>query len=216
MQRFILSLIGLLPLLTNALPTATCNTVQIFIAVGHGESYPGTQKSIANLICAGRTACGTANIDYPSTSSNNYCNAVETGIKNGLSVITAYAKDCPQAKIVLTGWSQGAQVVTDIVSGGGGTGMGNVAKGLVAVSVYGDPRHTATQTFNIGTGSSKNGVWPRTGTQLEAENLWSAKLRSYCADGDIACANGTSTAAHGGYFGNYAKTPANWIISTLK
>ena len=104
---------------------------------------------------------------------------------------------------------------------------------VVAVSVYGDPRQTASQTFNFGTAANKNGVscpspilglgklkeyqaWPRTGAQLDAENLWAAKLRSYCADQDIACANGSSTAAHGSYFGTYASTPANWIISMLK
>ena len=42
---------------------------------------------------------------------------------------------------MLTGWSQGAQVVTDIISGGGGTGMGNVANGCKqATSAAMDPK----------------------------------------------------------------------------
>ena len=69
----------------------------------------------------------------------------------------------------------------------------------------------------LGVGKLKGSqAWPRTGTQLDAENLWAAKLRSYCTGEDIACANGSSTADHGGYFGTYASTPANWIISMLK
>lgn len=110
------------------------------------------------------------------------------------------------------------------------------------MTLFGDPRHTTGQSFNVGTAAVKNGVsyplhiissftlycsftlyelnssqsWPREGSQLEAENLWATKLHSYCADGDIACANGTSTAAHSSYFtSSYAGTPASWIKSKL-
>lgn len=107
---------------------ASCNDVQIFIAVGHGETYPGTQRSITSIVCGGRTKCGTTNIDYPSTASGDYCGSVETGIKNGIDSVTAYVTNCPSAKIVLTGWSQGGQVASDIISGGGGVGQGPIAK----------------------------------------------------------------------------------------
>lgn len=124
----IIGVLGVLSIVRAAPTAASCNDVQIFIAVGHGETYPGTQKSITSIVCSGRTSCGTANIDYPSTSSGAYCTAVETGIKNGIASITAYVNDCPSAKIVLTGWSQGGQVVSDIISGGGGVGLGPIAK----------------------------------------------------------------------------------------
>jgi hypothetical protein len=104
---------------------------------------------------------------------------------------------------------------------------------VVAVAVYGDPRHTASQSFNVGTAANKDGVstfqtqqktlkskiqvqvWPRAGEQLAAENLWASKLHSYCAAGDTACANGSDWNAHGSYFGSYAATPAAWINSML-
>ena len=106
LTRFISVVSPLFLTAVSAAPAATCNEVQIFIAVGHGETYPGTQRSIAQLVCAKHSSCGTANIDYPSTASGAYCASVETGIKNGIAAITSYASSCPSAKIVLTGWSQ--------------------------------------------------------------------------------------------------------------
>jgi len=210
----------------------TCQAVQIFIAVGHGETFPGGQESIAKQVCSGRSSCAYSNIDYPATSSGNYCQIATNAIKTAVSDITSYAAKCPDAKIVISGWSQGGWIVTDIISGGGGPG-GGIAAGctqansaplspttspgnkVVAVAVYGDPRHNAGQTFNVGPASNSDGVWPRTGDQLAAEKLWAAKLRSYCATGDPACANGNDWNAHGSYFGTYASTPAAWINSMI-
>jgi len=90
------------------LVAAQCNKVQIFTAVGHGESYPGVQRSITTAVCQGISSCGVANILYPSTSSakNSGCKAIEQGIATGRTLITEYATKCPEAKIVVMGWSQ--------------------------------------------------------------------------------------------------------------
>jgi predicted small secreted protein len=85
---------------------AQCNNVQIFTAVGHGETYPGVQRSITTAVCQGISSCGVANIQYPSTSSGNGCQAVEQGIATGRTVITDYVTKCPDSKIVVMGWSQ--------------------------------------------------------------------------------------------------------------
>ncbi|KAK4142030.1 Alpha/Beta hydrolase protein [Dichotomopilus funicola] len=215
----------------SADPTG-CNEVQIFIAVGHGETFPGGQQSIAEQVCAGRSSCAYSNIDYPATAGGDYCQIATDAINTAVSDITDYVAGCPDAKIVLSGWSQGGWIVTDIISGGGGPG-GGVAAGctqadtapldpttspgsnVVAVAVYGDPRHTGGQTFNEGTAAATDGVWPREGDQLAAQQLWADKLRSYCAAGDPACANGQDWNAHGSYFGDYASTPAAWINSVI-
>jgi hypothetical protein len=84
---------------------AQCNNVQIFTAVGHGETYPGVQRPITNAVCQGISGCGVANIQYPSTGGNG-CQAIEQGIATGRTLITDYATKCPDAKIVVMGWSQ--------------------------------------------------------------------------------------------------------------
>jgi len=88
------------------LAAAQCNKIQIFTAVGHGETYPGVQRSITTAICRGLSSCGVANIQYPSTVSGKGCQAVEEGIATGRTVITEYVTKCPDSKIVVMGWSQ--------------------------------------------------------------------------------------------------------------
>lgn len=49
-----------------------------------------------------------------------YGTAVHEGVTAGKSQVTAYAKDCPDAKLVLSGCSLGAHVLGDMVSSNGG------------------------------------------------------------------------------------------------
>ena len=107
------AIIGILPILkiASASPLdiearqTTCNNVQVFIARGSEEPYPGRQGALATAICSGVPFCGYTDIGYPATFSD-YCNSVSSGGANGTSLITAYAQRCPSAKIVLTGYSQ--------------------------------------------------------------------------------------------------------------
>jgi acetylxylan esterase len=117
----------LLPVAVLSAPAVTCNSVQIFIAVGHGETYPGLQLSIAKGVCQGLSSCGWQEIPYRSRDTGNYCVIAEEGIKNGVAALTKYVADCPDAKLVVTGWSQGGWLVGDILGGGGGPGKGAAA-----------------------------------------------------------------------------------------
>ena len=100
-----------LSMLVAAAPlvAAQCNKVQIFTAVGHGEDYPGVQRSITTAVCQGISSCGVANIKYPSKAESgnpNGCQAIVMGIETGKKLLTDYATKCPDSKIVVTGWSQ--------------------------------------------------------------------------------------------------------------
>ncbi|KAK0627932.1 Alpha/Beta hydrolase protein, partial [Immersiella caudata] len=215
---------------------AQCNQVQIFTAVGHGETYPGVQRSITTAICRGISSCGVANIQYESVkkdNSYNGCKAIVDGIAYGKRVIAEYAEKCPEAKIVVTGWSMGASVVGDMLAGGGGPGKGAMASctqettpgmnpttapgnRIVAIALYGSPRHNANQKFNVGTGSGTDGVMARDPANLANFQAWGDRLQDYCARGDVACNAGTDGGAHSSYFSNtYASVPASWIRSKL-
>ena len=123
-----LSLIALATLLSLASATPieieprqqACQSVHIFIARGSSEPYPGRQGALATAICSGLSSCGYEDITYPA-AFDPYCDSVQAGVVNGKAAITAYATRCPNAKLVLTGYSQGAQVVGDILGGGGGS-----------------------------------------------------------------------------------------------
>lgn len=84
---------------------AECQSVHIFIARGSEEPYPGRQGDLATAICSDITSCGYEDIVYPATFED-YCSSETEGATNGKAAITAYAASCPDAKLVLTGYSQ--------------------------------------------------------------------------------------------------------------
>lgn len=95
---------------------------------------------------------------------------------------------CPKTQIVLSGYSQGAEVVHDAF-----LHQGLSSTQVKAALLFGDP-------FN--------------GTP--AGNLPSNKLKEICAPGDLICETDTLivTLSHLTY-GNYADQAASWVISTL-
>lgn len=82
-----------------------CQAVRVFIARGSTEPYPGRQSKIVSAVCSGISSCGYEDIRYPATFEA-YCSSVSAGVANGIAQITAYAARCPNAKLVLTGYSQ--------------------------------------------------------------------------------------------------------------
>lgn len=85
---------------------AACHSVHVFLARGTSEPYPGRQSSVVSAICNGISNCGYEDITYPASMSPTYCASVSAGVTSGTSQITAYANRCPNAKLILTGYSQ--------------------------------------------------------------------------------------------------------------
>lgn len=97
-----------------------CKDVHVFLAKGNNEPYPGRQGKLAGAICYGLDSCDYEDIQYYNPYEADYCTSVTEGARNGQSQVTAYAERCPDSKLVLSGYSQGAQVVGDVLGGGGG------------------------------------------------------------------------------------------------
>lgn len=110
--------------LVSALPhnrrQTPCTDVHIFLAKGWNEPYPGRQGKLAGAICYGLESCDYEDILFYNTPDADYCASVTEGNTNGVAQMTAYAERCPDSKLVLTGYSQGANVAGDILGGGGG------------------------------------------------------------------------------------------------
>lgn len=105
-------------------PTARasdCKDVHIFLARGNNEPYPGRQGKLATAICDGLSSCDYENLKYYNPLESVYCDSVFEGAKNGIDQITAYNEACPDSMLVVSGYSQGAHVVGDVLGGGGGT-----------------------------------------------------------------------------------------------
>lgn len=82
-----------------------CETVYIFLARGTGEDYPGRQGDLVTAICDGIDSCGYEDIIYPAIYID-YCGSVGLGVVHGTSQIEYYASQCPNAQLVISGYSQ--------------------------------------------------------------------------------------------------------------
>lgn len=94
-----------------------CSSVHVFLAKGGNEPYPGRQGKLAGAICYGLPSCDYEDILYYNANGSDYCAGVSEGDRNGLAQLTAYADRCPDAKLVLSGYSQGANIVGDLLGG---------------------------------------------------------------------------------------------------
>ncbi|EXJ87852.1 hypothetical protein A1O1_04779 [Capronia coronata CBS 617.96] len=206
----------------------SCKDVHIFLAKGNNEPYPGRQGKLAGAICYGLDSCDYEDIQYYNPVDSPYCDSVTQGVQDGVSQITAYASRCPNSKLVVSGYSQGAHVVGDVLGGGGGYFFNECTEPsvggldpttspgdkIVAVTLFGDVRHTAGQPYNVLSGADANGAAPRTDGQLTSLNRYSSLLRSYCVATDPVCAasyGSDNSSTHLTYFDIYTDDAASWI-----
>jgi len=140
-------------------------------------------------------------VDYPATLGN-YQNSVRQGVADLAEKIEATVASCPATKIVLAGYSQGAQVVGDTIAGSGRRGQPAVDEAAIgrvaAITLFGDPTFTAGEPFNAAN-RNRNGVFPRGRGALDAV---ADRTRSFCNTDDRFCQGGRSLAAHLNYNGS--------------
>lgn len=81
----------------------------------------------------------------------------------------------------------------------------------------GDPRFTANQTYNVGRGSTYNGVLARQGQQLLDLNQYKDIIAMWCNAGDPVCAVGSepvNITAHWSYYDEYTNIASRWVVAT--
>ncbi|KAI1469060.1 carbohydrate esterase family 5 protein [Daldinia caldariorum] len=204
-----------------------CTDVHIFLSRGNNEPYPGRQGKLVQAICAGLESCDYEDVAFNNALEVEYCGAVEEGRKAGVEQITAYNKRCPRAKLVVSGYSQGAHVLGDILGGGGGVFFQGcttpTTPGLDPDSApgragkFGSPNHLPYNTLE---GAPFNGLFPRGGAQLEGLHNFAGVLRDWCQGDDPICAQGDGKRAynvehHLNYFDVYSDAAAEWVKSML-
>lgn len=155
--------------LTAAQTTSSNCTDGLYMIVARATGeQPGTGRVgvVANNVSASIPNSAIQAIVYPATFINY---TVSEGV--GVTAMTAAIKDrvsaCPDGKIALLGFSQGAQVTADTLCGrddGAATVFSETPelgaeyeRNIVAVVMFGDPSHSVNATFNRGN-STRNGV----------------------------------------------------------
>ncbi|KAH0292338.1 alpha/beta-hydrolase [Aureobasidium namibiae CBS 147.97] len=200
-----------------------CRDVHIFLSKGWNEPYPGRQGKLAGAICYGLDSCDYEDILFYNPDGSDYCTAVKEGDTNGINQMTAYAQKCPGSKLVLSGYSQGANVAGDILGGSdicGGPNPGldpstSPGNQLGAILLFGDNRHVANQPYNYLSGASVSCNDPRSTDSLNRMNKFSGIMRSYCDESDPVCAAAGpgpfDVNNHLNYFDLYSDDAAGWV-----
>lgn len=199
----------------------TCYSGVYMIVARGSDEDPGEGKPgmVADLVAAALPGSGSVAVDYPASITDPlYPDSVTDGINDAISKINAYIDACGSAaRIVLIGFSQGGNVMTDVLAGGVAKPdpiPASTAAYITAVTVFGDPTFTAGQSFDVGT-STSDGIFARSedGDSLALLNTYASKIQSYCDEGDPFCASGTDSDVHSGEVAKYAQAAANFIVS---
>ncbi|KAK2053396.1 cutinase [Colletotrichum caudatum] len=195
--------------------TGSCTDLHLFIGRGWNEGYPGRHQSLIDATCDGLASCDYEDIRFDATNPNGYASAVEQGRASGVSQIGAYTAKCPNSKIVVSGYSEGANVVADILADSGLAPGDAPGSKICAALLFGDTTHVAGQSYNIGAGAAFSGSMARSGTSLRNLNQFASVLRSWCNGDDNVCAtnsgNNGGEAAHTNYFQLYTDDAAAYI-----
>lgn len=204
-------------------PITACGDVAIITARASTEA-PGegiTGALVTQIINASNQNITRASVSYPATLSN-YASSSLAGINALKTQLTSEVNNCPNEKIVLAGYSQGAHVVLDVLGGGQGGSLGAatapissaISSHVTAVVTFGDPRHVVNQAFNLGT-STRNGRFPRSATQLQNLGGFAPRIHAWCDAFDTFCSSGFSTNVHLTYLNRYQNAAASFVLQRI-
>ncbi|OAL54728.1 alpha/beta-hydrolase [Pyrenochaeta sp. DS3sAY3a] len=218
--------------------TQDCRPFHVFISRGSDEPYPGRLGNITHEICAaiGGEDCGFENVEYPAKSTawgkDEWCKSAGKGAASGQAQMKAFSEKCPDSKLILLGFSQGAAVAQDILGGGGGhvfecdqainpaldasTAPG---KNVIAAVTFGAVVRSRDQNFTIGDTKNYDGKRARTPEQLKGLNQYADVLLDYCHYGDPMCAVGSTPEdvyVHLNYFEQHNDEVVRWVSGMAK
>ncbi|KAH8889472.1 cutinase-domain-containing protein [Thozetella sp. PMI_491] len=164
-----------------------------------------------------------AGVLYPATDPTNSANLTayqeseNAGAQAILDEVKLYQSSCPDSKIALIGYSQGAQAMRDAICGGSVDDFNTVSplspnlvkNNVVAIALIGDPTHLANEGGNRGT-STNDGIFSRKNTTICDE--YDDFTASWCDTGDPYCDHGNSPTVHGSYIGTYGNDIVQFIV----
>lgn len=198
----VVSALLITPLTTVSAPSAAaaaCPDVEAVFARGTfaPQGLGGTGQDFVDALRAkiGAKSLGVHAVVYPA--STDFPTAVD-GIRDASDHIEATAASCPNTKLVLAGYSQGAAVMGFVTANAvpGGVDPADVpapmpaaiADHVAAVALLGKP----DQQFMEMIGQPPVAVGP----------LYAAKALELCAPGDPICSDGDDGSAHTTYTAN--------------
>lgn len=180
-----------------AIPSAVgdpCSDIEVIFARGTGGFGLGQVGNVfvdALRSKVGSHSVATYSVNYPA--SFDFEKSAPAGAADAAGRAEWMAENCPDTKVVLSGISQGAGVISLITANPGPYGKYTaipmppaVAEHVAAVAVFGNPMR------NIPGGGPLN----------EMSTVYGAKTIDLCAPDDLFCSSGLSLSAHFSYAEN--------------
>jgi hypothetical protein len=141
----------------------------------------------------------------PSITDPDYIGSVRQGAAVLKAEINSLADDCPLTDIQLAGYSQGAQIIGDVLENKDGLSL-HAQTMLDGVVLFGDPTYRDGEIWDAGGNGRGHGVFVRAQGAFHgyarASTLSSFPIpmvRSWCVADDKFCQTGNSIAAHESY-----------------
>lgn len=191
----------------------------MLVARGTGEELgPGITGLIADRIADRIDDSKVVAIEYPASLTDPvYTASVNNGSELVSAAVRNYTENCPDGKLAVFGYSQGAQVTENAFCGASGGEDGAEIEALpkdlvdghvIAVILFGDPTHRANASYNEGT-SRHDGIFERPNITACEDYPF---LKSYCDTGDIYCDAGDDRPVHGEYVQRYGTDVVEEVI----
>jgi hypothetical protein len=202
-------------------PSSGCAAVNIITARASTES-PGegtTGSLVTQIVNSSKQTVSRESVSYPATLTN-YASSESQGVTNAEQELTTAVQKCPSQKQVLLGYSQGAQVVMDVIAGNSEVGSvapvsTSISSHVVAIANFGDPGHVVNQAWDLGTATAK-GLFPRGSSQLRLLSAFgSSKISAWCDSGDPFCASGGNLNVHLTYLNRYQNAAASFVLGKI-
>ncbi|KAJ4164383.1 hypothetical protein LMH87_006059 [Akanthomyces muscarius] len=209
-------------------PRVSCASgVYMIVARGTGEAVgEGKPGQVAALVAARVPGSASVAVDYPASALRRraanviYPASVTAGINDTKKKIQDYVAQCGAgSKIALIGYSQGGNVMTDLLVGGvlkPAPLDDKYHKNIIAVTVFGDPTFAPNQSYDYGSNAhGSGGIFSRENNagELAKLNAMAGKLASYCDAGDVVCADGSDSSVHGAEVATHAQEAADFIVA---
>ncbi|KAE9379787.1 carbohydrate esterase family 5 protein [Stipitochalara longipes BDJ] len=200
---------------SSAANTTCASGVHMIVARASTEAPgEGIIGAVATQVQQSVPGSDSEAVVYPATLTD-YLNSEASGVAAMTQLIQSYVARCPSSKIALLGYSQGAQVVGDVLCGTGEKFFNTTAalstslsKNIVAVIQMGDPSHVPGLPQDVGN-STKAGIFPRNNTAACASTA--SITQSYCNSNDTFCDSGSSIPVHLSYVQVYGAQAAKFI-----
>jgi acetylxylan esterase len=203
-------------------PSSGCAAVNIITARASTEA-PGegtTASLVTQIVNSSKQTVSHEAVVYPATLTN-YTSSESQGVTNAEQELTTAVQNCPNQKEVLLGYSQGAEVSMDVITGNAEV-SGSVApvstsisSHVVAIANFGDPGHVVSEPWDLGT-STRNGLFPRGTSALRLLSAFgSGKISAWCDSNDPYCASGANLEVHLTYLNRYQNAAASFVLSKI-